>query len=169
MFSGLEIIDADTGDLVLKNIPESLNDWKVYCHFSNAIGSSDTDSAAITVNAAKTPAQTGADYTGIYTESLAGRGTIEITGTPTLYEVTVDWFEGTTEYLTTFSGTFSDTGVLEYNNAVLTVRFEDGSHDLRYTSGTGNLAYVDSGIVGVYWTDNQSEYDENNTFFFAKS
>ena len=166
-FSSLDIIDADTGSLVLKNIPESLNGWSVYCRFSNAIGSSDTDRAAITVNAEKVPEQDSFDYTGTFTESRAQRGTLTITGSPSLYEVSVDWYEGSTEYITTFSGVFSDTGVMSYSNACLTVRFDDGSHDLRYTSGTGSLAYVDSGVVGVYWTDDQSEYDED-IFFFAK-
>ena len=172
MFSGLDIIDADTGSLILKNIPESLNGWSVYCRFSNAVGSSDTERAVITVNAAKAPEQqqqqASFDYTGTFTESRAGRGTLTITGSASLYEVSVDWYEGSTEYITTFSGTFSDTGVLSYSNACLTVRFEDGSHDLRYTGGTGSLSYVDSGVVGVYWTDDQSEYDEDN-FFFAKN
>jgi len=169
-FPGLEVIDGDTGDLALRSIPESLNGWRVYCRFSNAIGSSDTDRATVTVTAAKAPEQeqtVAFDYTGTFTEARAGRGTMTISGSPSLYEVSVDWYEGATEYITTFSGTFSDTGILSYNNACLTVRFEDGSHELRYTSGTGSLSYVDSGVVGVYWTDNQSEYDEDN-FFFAK-
>ena len=166
-FSGLDIIDADTGSLVLKNIPESLNGWSVYCRFSNAIGSSDTDRATITVNAAKAPEQASFDYTGTFTEARAQRGTLSITGSASLYEVSVDWYEGSTEYITNFSGVFSDTGIMTYNNAALTVRFEDGSYELRYTGGTGSLSYVDSGVVGVYWTDDQSEYDEDN-FFFAK-
>lgn len=166
-FSGLDIIDADTGSLALRNIPESLNGWSVYCRFSNAIGSSDTDRATITVNAAKAPEQGSFDYTGTFTEARAQRGTMTITGSPSLYEVSVDWYEGSTEYITTFSGMFSDTGILSYSNACLTVRFEDGSFELRYTGGTGSLSYVDSGVVGVYWTDDQSEYDEDN-FFFAK-
>lgn len=167
VFTGLEIIDGDTENLILNNIPESLNGWSVYCHFSNAVGSADTDSAAITVTPVKAPEQAAFDYTGTFTEVRAGRGTMEISGTPSLYEVSVDWFEGSTEYITNFSGTFSDTGIMSYSNAVLTVRFEDGSHELRYTGGTGSLAYVDSGVVGVYWTDDQSEYDEDN-FFFSK-
>lgn len=168
-FSGLEVINGDSDSLALRNIPESLNGWSVYCRFSNAIGSSDTDRAVITVNAAKAPEQQQAsfDYTGTFTEARAQRGTLTITGSPSLYEVSVDWYEGSTEYITTFSGVFSDTGVMSYSNACLTVRFEDGSHELRYTGGTGSLAYVDSGVVGVYWTDDQSEYDEGN-FFFAK-
>ena len=167
VFDGLEIIDGDTGSLALRNIPESLNGWSVYCHFSNAAGSADTDRAGITVNASKAPEQATFDYTGTFTEARAQRGTMEISGSPSLYDVIVDWFEGSTEYITTFSGTFSDTGIMSYSNAVLTVRFDDGTHELRYTGGTGALAYVDSGVVGVYWTDDQSEYDEDN-FFFAK-
>lgn len=167
-FTGLNVIDGDTGTLILKNIPESLNGWRVYCHFSNAIGSSDTDSAVITVNAAKSQAQPAFDYTGTFTEDYALHGTLTISGSPSLYEVTVDWHEGTTEYIVTFSGMFSDMGILSYSNAVLTVRFDDGSHELRYTDGTGSLGYVDSNFVGVHWTDNQSEHDED-TFFFAKN
>ena len=44
---------------------------------------------------------------------------------------------------------------------------ELGDAFIALPGGTGTLAYVDSGTVGVYWTDDQSEYDEDN-FFFAK-
>ncbi len=170
VFDGLDVVDGDTDSLALLNISESLDGWSVYCRYSNAVGSADTDRATITVTAAAEPATVPSlafDYTGTFTEARAQRGTMEISGSPELYEVVVDWYEGSTEYITTFSDTFSDTGILSYSNGVLTVIFEDGSHELRYTGGTGSLAYVDSGVVGVYWTDDQSEYDEDN-FFFAK-
>lgn len=167
VFDRLEIIDGDTGSLVLRNIPESLNGWSVYCHFSNAVGSADTDRAAITVKASPSSTQTAFDYTGNFTEAGAQRGVMEITGSPDLYSVSVSWHEGSTEKIWTFSGTFSETGVLSYSNGVLTTIFPDeGTHELTYTSGTGTLSYVDSGVVGVYWSDDQAGLGAN--IFFAK-
>ncbi len=48
-FSGLEIVDGYASSMQLKNIPASLNGWKVYCRFSNKAGAVKTDKASITV------------------------------------------------------------------------------------------------------------------------
>ena len=166
-FDHLEIIDGDSDSLVLQNIPESLNGWSVYCHYSNAVGSADTDRAAVTVSAAKAPEQTAFDYTGTFTEASAQRGAMEITGEPDLYSVSVSWYGDNVERVWTFSGTFSDTGVLSYDNGVLTtIYIDEDIHELTYISGTGTLAFVDSGVVGAYWSDDQAGLGAN--IFFAK-
>ena len=48
-FSGLEILKGYASTMQLKNIPESLNGWSVYCRFSNNAGAVNTGKASITV------------------------------------------------------------------------------------------------------------------------
>ena len=48
-FPGLEIVDGYASTMQLKNIPSSLNGWKVYCRFSNKAGAVTTSKAGITV------------------------------------------------------------------------------------------------------------------------
>ena len=48
-FPTLNIIDGYTNNLRLKNIPEALNGWKVYCRLSNDSGAVKTEQATITV------------------------------------------------------------------------------------------------------------------------
>ncbi len=168
-FPGLQVIGGDQSTLQLKNIPAELNGWKVYCAFRNNIGTANTGSARISVSSGQnTPTPSGSfDYTGLFYETVAGRATIEITGTPTLYSVKAHWPDSAAvSYDWTFSGVFSDTGVLNYSNAVLTVTdFSTNTSTVRYTNGTGKLVYVDSGVLGVYWTDNMPGASANNTFF----
>lgn len=48
-FKPVEILNGMYSDLHLKNIPYSMNGWKVYCKYSNANGSAVTKTALITV------------------------------------------------------------------------------------------------------------------------
>lgn len=54
-FSNLKVIDGDAESMQLKNVPAEMNGWQVYCHFSNALGSADTDRAKISIKGAATP------------------------------------------------------------------------------------------------------------------
>lgn len=54
-FKPVEIIDGMYSTLHLKNIPYSLNGWRVYCKYSNSNGSAVTKMALITVIPAPTP------------------------------------------------------------------------------------------------------------------
>lgn len=54
-FKPVEIIDGMYSTLHLKNIPYSLNGWKVYCKYSNSNGSAVTKMALITVIPAPAP------------------------------------------------------------------------------------------------------------------
>ncbi|MBR4394013.1 MAG: hypothetical protein IKT07_08295, partial [Oscillospiraceae bacterium] len=180
-FSTLQIVNGDRSTMQLKNIPSALTGWKVYCSFSNNIGTSNTNSAGITVTSGQivpatptpttitptTPTPTAADiYTGTYVETIAGRGTINITGGPTTYMVEIRWPGSAFEYATwTFSGSFSDTGVLTYNNCtkVITKTEDSGAVTVttEYTGGTGTLTKI---IAGLTWQDNVQNAGNGSTF-----
>ena len=49
-FPSMQISGGDQGTLRLSNIPEELNNWKVYCLYSNGAGTVKTSSATVTVN-----------------------------------------------------------------------------------------------------------------------
>ena len=179
-FGSLEILNGYASTMKLKNIPASLNGWSVYCRFSNNVGATDTEKAKITVKGAPAPTaepeptDTPAiiiieefDYTGSFTETAEQKATMMITGTSSKYQVTVRWTVSDEEYIIwTFSGRFSETGILSYTDAVKTVvNSQTGVSEIQYTAGTGKLAYVDSGVVGVYWTEDSS----GKTSFFSKN
>ena len=74
-FKPVEILNGMYSDLHLKNIPYSMNGWKVYCKYSNANGSAITKTALITVIPA--PA------TPVPTVEPTPAPTVEPTPTPT--------------------------------------------------------------------------------------
>ena len=179
-FAGLEILNGYASTMKLKNIPAGLNGWSVYCRFSNNVGATNTEKAKITVKGAPAPTpgpeptDTPAiiiieefDYTGSFTETAEQKASMMITGNSSKYQVTVRWTVSDEEYIIwTFSGRFSATGILEYSDAVKTVvNTTTGVSEIQYTAGTGKLAYVDSGVVGVYWTEDSS----GTTSFFSKN
>jgi hypothetical protein len=59
-FAGLQITGGDQGTLRLNNIPASLNGWRVYCVYSNSIGTATTAQAVITVQQNSIPGSAGA-------------------------------------------------------------------------------------------------------------
>lgn len=80
-FPALKIINGYTKDLTLDSIPQTLNGWRVYCHFSNDSGAVNTASALITVKDAQggtAPAQR-AGFEGRWAEEFAGRCQITFT------------------------------------------------------------------------------------------
>ena len=182
-FPSLQIIGGDQSTMQLKSIPAELNGWKVYCAFRNNMGTTNTAQAQITVQgsavaqnvAPNQPAANGtvivvqnnSDYTGTYVESIAGRGTMTITGGPSRYNVSVRWSNSASEYAEwTFSGVFSDTGILSYNDAVMSiVDASTNTRTIQFQNGSGTLAYIDSGLYGVYWTENRANASADNTFF----
>ena len=182
-FPSLQIIGGDQSTMQLKSIPAELNGWKVYCAFRNNMGTTNTAQAQITVQgsavaqnvAPNQPAANGtvivvqnnSDYTGTYVESIAGRGTMTITGGPSRYNVSVRWSNSASEYAEwTFSGVFSDTGILSYNDAVMSiVDASTNTRTIQFQNGSGTLAYIDSGLYGGYWTENRANASADNTFF----
>ena len=166
VFQGLKIIGGDQSTMQLQNIPTDLNGWKVYCAFRNNVGSVNTDAAAITVSGAPAAQNTAAAQTQP-SGTVIGRGTMEITGSPSLYNVHVRWSGSASSYAEwTFSGTFSDTGILSYNDAVMTeVDLSTNTSRIVFRNGSGTLSYIDSGLYGVYWTEFRSDASADNTFF----
>ncbi len=165
-FAGVEIINGNTGTLQLKNISVSLNGWKVYCKFSNNIGSVKTSSAQITVSGQKDPgtavvtvsdqdAAYSALYNGSYVESVAKKGTMTISGGPDIFNVSVRWPNSASEYSTwTFSGSFDGRAVMHYSNCTMkTVTVDEKGNEtslMNYNNGTGYLQMTDSGLT---WAD----------------
>ena len=92
---------------------------------------------------------------------------MDITGSPALYKVHVRWSGSAYEYAEwDFSGTFSDTGILSYNDAVMTYYdMSNNTSRVIFRNGSGTLAYIDSGLSGVYWTEFRSDASADNTFF----
>ena len=180
-FPGLKIIGGDQSTLQLQNIPSELNGWKVYCTFRNNMGSANTSQAAITVNGSATAQnvapnqpsgtvivlQNNTDYTGTFVEPIAGRGTMQISNSSGRYNVYVRWSGSAYDYAEwTFSGTFSDNGVLTYTDAVMTIiDMSKNTSTIQFQNGSGTLTFKNSSPSGVYWTENRQEASANNTFF----
>ncbi|MBR0392175.1 MAG: hypothetical protein IJK38_07630, partial [Oscillospiraceae bacterium] len=77
VFPNLGIIGGDQGTLKLSNIPAEMNGWKVYCAYRNTVGTTNTDSAVITVTGGQgggtiTPASEKG-FEGTWAEEGAGK------------------------------------------------------------------------------------------------
>ena len=108
--------------------------------------------------------QNNTDYTGTY---VAGRATMMISGSPSLYTVYVRWSDSASAYTEwTFSGVFSDAGTLSYNNAVRTfIDMANNTSSIQYEHGSGTLSYKGGTPYGIYWTESTAEPSADNTFF----
>ena len=140
-FPTLTIINGHTKDLKLETIPLSLNGWKVYCRFSNNYGTTNTNTALITVNALPvvtpvvtqpvvTPAPQVVDYEGRWADEIAGRCVITIeTRAPGSYNVDVVWSSSSFE-----TARWKMTGNSGTNNTLI---YNDGHYWMEtYTSET---------------------------------
>ena len=170
-FPGMQITGGDQGTLHLKNIPAEMNGWKVYCSFSNNIGTANTQAAAITIAGMQTANQgstaaTTSIYTGTYVDD---RASMEISGAPGNYTVRVHWGSGamySADWV--FSGNFDEHGILRYSNAKYTnTDYSTNTVTVLYENGTGQLVYSSNGFPGIYWTDDLSK-DQINDKFFTK-
>ncbi len=120
-FPNVEVTKGFANITQVKNIPETMNGWKVYCRFSNNVGSTDTGRATITVKG-KTTTQTVTQQTTPAPTPTAGTaaGLPVVTKSPT--DETVEaggscWF------------------VAKYENAIWAVWHfvsPDGQTDLAY-------------------------------------
>ena len=73
-FPNLTVTGGDQGTLKLSNIPAEMNGWKVYCAFRNYVGTTNTDSALITVTGqGQTGTITSATATTVVREGFTGR------------------------------------------------------------------------------------------------
>ncbi|MBR6093968.1 MAG: hypothetical protein IKP92_02965 [Lachnospiraceae bacterium] len=112
------------------------------------------------------------DFTGTYTEPVAGRCTIEIESVDgDNYKVIVRWassaFESSNwEMDATY---YVSTGLLEYTNAKFYVRTytdeENFTDDVKYTDGAGEFWFEEDGSLG--WRSANSDVDgiDGETFF----
>ena len=157
-FPNMQVLNGMYSKMELRNIPAAANGWRVYCRYTNSAGSSDSDRAVLTVSGtAPTAAPGRIEVSGTFADSIAGRGTIEITGTPALYTVSVRWPNSAFAFSSwSFAGVFDANGVMRYTNAVKTVAtFDDNgmeSIDTVYTNGAGTLTYFPSSDT-LFWDD----------------
>ena len=167
-FPTMKISYGYTKDLTLSSIPETLNGWRVYCHFSNESGSTDTATALITVKDAQgnvAPVPQKAGFEGRWAEEIAGRCQITFT-----YRA-----EGSMDVSITWSGSawerscWSMTANI-YKNDIMT--YSDGhswvetyTDDTHYSvseetfGGTGSF-YLENGKL--HWVNDQT--NENTVF-----
>ena len=167
-FPSLRVGGGTENTLRLSNVPYDLNGWRVYCRFSNSLGSSSSGQAVVSVSAAATPtpvpvtpapepAYDDTDYSGNYYEAVGGRGMMTISGGPSHYDVVVTWSSSAFETSTwTFSGTFDTSGTMYFSDCarVTDTYYEDGSYDTTtdYAWATGTLSIT--GASGFVWNVN---------------
>ena len=169
-FPTLTIVGGDQGTLKLSNIPSELNGWKVYCAFRNNVGTTNTDSALITVRdgqnqggtATPTPAPQRAGFEGRWAEEIAGRCRVEFTykGEGSM-NVSVIWSSSAWE-----RSCWSMTADV-YKNDIMVYEdghywFETYSDDNSYTvsdesfGGTGSF-YLENGKL--HWYNDQTHQE----------
>ena len=156
-FPTMQVANGMYSTMQLSNIPIGANGWKVYCRYTNNGGSSDTRSAVLTVTERAAPADFG--LAGEYMDSVGQRASMRISGSATLYSVTIRWgssYNETTEW--TFSGSFDSTGVLRYYDGVKSIITYDAYGNpnsvIQYTGGTGSLIYFPA-TGTISWEDNR--------------
>ena len=157
-FPSLKIIMGNTKDMTLDNIPQSLSGWRVYCRFSNNVGSANTGSALITVLPG--PENYGLPW-------------------PTGNTMIVYYIDGTTERVSEYSDSTWKTsgGTVYYLGTDGILRARGGGQDL-YTynpaSGdarpTGNniIAYYASGATVYLYEYGDGSWRTSNGVFYYK-
>ncbi len=170
-FPTLTVLNGMYSNLQLSNVPQNMNGWKVYCRYSNDVGSVDTQRATVTVTAAGQAGQGGAaarpgasatvaygGFTGLFVDE-DNEMTMEITGDSNWYDVKVTWpVSGSEIYTWEFGGTFDNEGVLYYDNCLRTLFTydeQDNEDSQIWTDGSGDLDFSTS-RDGMYW----SYYDD---------
>ncbi len=68
-FPELKILQGEYSHMKLENIPAELDGWRVYCRYTNKVGSIDTKTATIHVTADGTPGVMGAPGSPVVTKS----------------------------------------------------------------------------------------------------
>lgn len=156
-FPTMQVANGMYSTMQLSNIPIGANGWKVYCRYTNNGGSSDTNSAVLTVTERSTPVDFG--LAGDYMDSVGQRASMKITGPATLYNITIHWGGGYNESAEwSFTGSFDSTGTLRYTDCIKkTVTYNTAgipSTVINYSYGTGSLVYSAAGGY-ISWVDNQ--------------
>lgn len=165
-FPTMTVLNGMYSNLQLSNVPQGMNGWKVYCRYSNDVGSVDTQKATVTVTAAgqgSAAARPGASastaaayggFTGLFVDEDNER-TMEISGDSSWYDVKVTWPISSSEiYTWEFGGTFNNEGVLYYDNCLrtqYTYDEQDNEDSQIWTDGSGDLDFSTS-KDGMYWS-----------------
>ena len=152
-FPNMQVLYGMYSKMELRNIPLAANGWRVYCRYTNNGGSSDSNWATLTVNAA---APGNFPAAGSYMDSVSMRASMEITGSSSLYNVRIQWgnsaFDGV-EW--TFSGFFDAGGVMRFTDgAKYNVAYDsagNGTRTVVYTNASGTLTYSSDGSIA--WDD----------------
>ena len=172
-FPALQVVNGMGNAMELYNIPEDMNGWRVYCCYSNDVGTSNTETAGITVKkgTGTTASQglTSANYPGLYTETYGSMGTMEITDQSGWYSITVTWPQDSYEIrMWEFAGNFDANGVLYYDNCVSTLfEFDEQGNEtpiILFSGGSGKLEYNASN-GGILWTSD----NDLDVFDFSKT
>ena len=186
-FPYMQVLNGMYSNMQLNNVPEGLNGWKVYCRYTNDIGSADTQKAKITV----TGTQTGTGNTGIggstgSTSAASGANAyggfsdiyvdeynemnMVIEGDSNWYDVTITWPYSSEKIITwKFGGTFNDNGVMRYDNCTkILYEYDDQDSEkesYQYDGGSGELEFQASrnGMVITSYMDGDEAV--NGVFF----
>ncbi|MBR4474411.1 MAG: hypothetical protein IKS55_12325 [Oscillospiraceae bacterium] len=181
-FPNLQVSNGMYSTMTLSNIPEAMNGWRVYCCYSNDYGSTSTEKASITVTtgqgstsagstAGGTTAANTVSYEGLYVEEDDDGCTMEISADSGTYYVTVTKFEDSEHIIMwEFSGKFNGDRILYYDEGVkTTLKYDEQGNeekDIDPYDHSGDLDYWPS-KNGIYWTDDDEEYDIDDIFFSA--
>ena len=165
-FPTMQVANGMYSTMQLSNIPIGANGWKVYCRYTNNGGSTDTNSAVLTVTERSTPVDFG--LAGDYMDSVGQRASMKITGPATLYNITIHWGGGYNESAEwTFTGSFDNTGTLRYTDCIKkTVTYDAAGNPstvVNYSYGSGSLVYS-AASGSISWVDNQESMGANCRF-----
>ena len=164
-FPTMKVEDGMYSLMKLSNIPLSADGWKVYCRYTNSDGYTNTNTATINVkkSAGPTPTPSGAGFAGVFVDSVAGRGAMNVDAFGALYTVSLSWSNSSDETLQwKFSGAFDDSGVMRYTDCTKII-VKAGAAAIQYTGGTGTLTYS-SREDAMRWVDNVNHTADDTVF-----
>ena len=130
-YPAMEIVNGYASTMTLKNIPQVMDGWSVYCDFSNDVGHTKTLSAKINVKSKTTPTPTPAP-TAAPSEGI-------IIGTPDPWKETSDLNTAVTGSGVSFAPPITE--ALPTSVSLSGYRYMSGVIEARYT-GPGNLLTV---------------------------
>ena len=130
-YPAMEIVSGYASTMTLKNIPQVIDGWSVYCDFSNDVGHTRTLSAKINVKSKTTPTPTPAP-TAAPSEGI-------IIGTPDPWKETSDLNTAVTGSGVAFAPPITE--ALPTGMSLSGYRYMSGVIEARYT-GPGNLLTV---------------------------
>ena len=155
-FPTMQVANGMYSTMQLSNIPLGANGWKVYCRYTNSAGSTNTNSAVLTVTQKGAPVDF--QLAGDYMDSVGQRASMNISGPASQYNVVIRWANSSSESVEwAFSGSFNSSGVMNYSNCTKkTVTYDAAGNStavVNYSNGSGSLTYTAAGGT-ISWKDN---------------